>query len=404
MHALASKPFQLGLCGLAFLALSPVAAAGKFTIAVISDTQNYVDVTLQQPRGIDTYTQQMQYLVDHQADKNLVFATHVGDIVQHGDGQFRTGSSGNYTYWNTKQEWTYANQAMSILSSNGIPFGVVPGNHDYDNYSYWNGANSPGASRPLSTLTTFNTYFGASSGHFAGKSWYGGSDGINSYQVFYGGGQKFINLSLEHEPTLADLNWAQGVINANPGVPTIITTHEWIDPNFTGSTNRSNDYNSYFNGTNHQTPDQVWDKFIRKNDQIFMVLSGHDWTGTVNGVSNGENLRTDLNDAGHPVYQLVQDYQGNTIGQAGTAGSANGGAGWLRFIEFDSDAKTMHFYTYSTLLDKYAGQNGEATFGVPAAYSDFTLPYAAQMVPEPATWGFMLSGLGLVGVVLRRRA
>ena len=66
--------------------------------------------------------------------------------------------------------------------------------------------------------------------------------------------------------------------------------------------------------------------------------------------------------------------------------------------------RTSVVNTYSTLLDKYAGQNGEATFGVPAAYSDFTLPYAAQMVPEPATWGFMLSGLGLVGVVLRRRA
>ena len=394
----------------------PMAHAEKFTIAVISDTQNYVDASYPQPRGINAFMQQMQYIVDTKAAKNTVFATQVGDLVQHGDGQFRTGSAGNYTYWKTEQEWIYADQAMSILTDANIPFGISAGNHDFENYSWYptgpNGTAGPGASRPLNGYNPFPQYFGPDSKHYKDKSWYGGSfAGNNSYQTFEGGGIKFINLSLEMEPTIATLAWAQTVIDANPGVPTIITTHEWMDPNFTGSTARSNDHNSYFANTDHQTPDQVWDTFIRQNDQIFMVLAGHDFKAVpgMPGWSNGEVRRTDLNDYGHEVYQVVTDYQGNTIGPDGVTPNAdNGGSGWMRFMEFDTETQMIHFYTYSTLMDKYAGQNGEATFGVSADNSDFYLPFTQQLiaaaVPEPETYALMLAGLGLVGAAARRRA
>lgn len=358
---------------------SAPASAEKFTIAVVSDTQNYTDVTLPQPRGINTFINQMRYLVDTKDQKNTVFITFLGDIVQHGDGRFRTGSVGHYTYWNTRTEWDYANLAVSTLDEAQVPFSLVPGNHDYDNYSWYQEPNGPGANRPLAGGTLWNAYFGPNSPHFAGKDWYGGSDGMNSFQTFTAAGKKFLHIGLQQEPTPDDLAWAQQVIAANKGLPTILTIHEWLDPNFTGATARSNDYQAYFNGASNLPPDETWDRFIRKNPQIFMVLAGHDWTPTVAGVSNGENLRIDANDAGYPVYQTVQDYQGNTIGPDGKPESANGGAGWMRFIEFDTETKKIHYYTYSTLLNKYAGRDGEATFGTEPRYSDFELDFPPQL-------------------------
>ncbi|MBL7326001.1 hypothetical protein INQ16_30920, partial [Escherichia coli] len=65
------------------------ADAQDFTIAVVPDTQNYSDITLSQPRGEATFIQQMQYLADQKDQKNIVFVSFVGDLIQHGDGQFR---------------------------------------------------------------------------------------------------------------------------------------------------------------------------------------------------------------------------------------------------------------------------------------------------------------------------
>ncbi|WP_324743485.1 metallophosphoesterase [Tsuneonella sp. CC-YZS046] len=385
MKAFSLRHFALAFCA-ALLTVAAPAWAERFTVAVVPDTQNYADAALPQPRGADTFAQQMQYLVDKREEKNLVFAAFVGDIVQHGDGQFRQkiegAAEGQFRYWDTRAEWDNANRAVSILSRSPIPFGMSPGNHDYDNYSWWDGPDSPGAARPLSGGRTWDLYFGPQSRHFAGKPWYGGSfnQGLNSYQLFTGGGKRFLHLSLEMQPTPAALAWAQEAIDANPGLPVIVTTHEWLHPVLPGETKRSNGYQFYFEGSDHLPPDEIWDRFIRKNPAIFLVLCGHNWTPTVDGVSQGENLRIDRNDAGYPVYQVLQDYQGNTIGPDGKPGSDNGGAGWLRFIEFDTDSRKIHFYTYSTLLDRYAGRNGEKTFGAPARYSDFVLDFPPQLL------------------------
>ncbi|NQE65405.1 hypothetical protein E1H18_1186 [Caulobacter sp. RHG1] len=365
---------------LALAATATAALAEVFTVAVVSDTQNYSDITLPQPRGANTFEQQMRYLADTRQEKNLAFVTFVGDLVQHGDGQFRRArpdAVGQYETFDTRQEWDIAHRAVSILGASGVPFGMVPGNHDYDNYSYWPEAGL-GPSKPLAGSRAWSFYFGPQSRHFAGKAWYGGAstNGMNSFQTFTGGGKRFLHLSLEMEPPQSALDWAQGVIDAHPGLPVMVTTHEWLEPR---KAPRSNGQASYFPNSDHLSPDQVWDRFIRKNAMIFMVLCGHAYTPAVEGKSEGENLRIDRNDAGRPVYQLIQDYQGNTIGPDGKPDSANGGAGWMRFMTFDTEAKKIRFTTYSTLLDRYAGRNGESTFGGAPSLSEFELDFPPQL-------------------------
>lgn len=378
---------QSALGAVAALLFATTVAAQSFTVAVVPDTQNYSDITLAQPRGEQTFALEMQYLVDQRETKNLAFVTFVGDIIQHGDGQFRTPAAEGRPaqVFDTRAEWDIANRAVSILSGSGIPFGMVPGNHDYDNYSWYAEDGGPGAPRPLAGRRAFSFYFGPTSRHFAGKSWYGGASDnhLNSFQTFQGDGRTFLHLSLEMDPPVAALEWAQAVIDAHPNSPVIVTTHEWLAPSATGETNRSNSFANLFAGTDHQTPDQVWERFVRVNPMIFLILSGHAYLPAVEGVSHGENLRIDTNDAGHQVYQVLSDYQANTVGPEGGAGSANGGGGWLRFMRFDVEARKIRFYTYSPLLDRYAGRDGEATFGVAPSYSEFELDFPPQLLSRP---------------------
>jgi hypothetical protein len=369
-------------------------SGNSFTIAVISDTQNYSDFTYPQPASINNFIAQTQYLASNMNDMKLAFVTHVGDVVQHGDGT--NGVAGNSSY-GAGAEWENAMEALNILSASGLPFGVVPGNHDYDNYSYSSG------SRPLVSNVMWKKYLGSSSPYFAGKPWYGGASdqlaynsGLSSYQTFCAGGKKFLHISLEMEPGNNALAWAQGVINSHLGYATIVTTHSYLSPPADSDSNppyvvpATINTAGYLNnspaGWNNLVT--VWNNFISQNAQIFMVLCGHSWGATdANGVSKGENIRVDNNTAGNPVYQILSDYQGNT-----TAGS-KGGDGWFRFMEFDMGTNSIHCYTYSTLLSEKAGQNGETTFREDPLFSDFSLVMPPQVLNATPQFNVVTSGL-----------
>ena len=360
-------------------------SAGTFTMAIIPDTQNYVDDTKPQPGSLSVFHAETRYLADRKDSINLVFVTHVGDVVEHGDGT--NGTPGNAA-WGAGTEWERARSAMNILAASGLAFGMSPGNHDYDNYSH-------PARRTLKGSVMWRRYFGSGSPYFVGKSWYGGASdnlpynpGLSSFQTFQAGGRNFLHISLEMEAGDAVLTWAQGVIDSHRDYPTIITIHAYLNP----PSNKDNRgpwalparrvAAAYLKGSPGGWNDAqgTWDKLISRNDQIFMVICGHAWSATVAGVSKAENMRIDRNIFGHPVYQILTDYQGNTLGLDGTPGADPGGEGWLRLIEFDLEAGTIHFSTYSPVLSRYAGRNGRWTFNQHPEFSDFILPIPHQVV------------------------
>ena len=387
VHSL--KP--ISALALATLLGAATASAEKFTVAVIPDTQNYCDTANPtanpQPGSVEIYQREMLYLASQKIAQNIVFATHVGDVVQHGD-----------LY---DAEWRNAKSAMNILAAAGIPFGMSPGNHDYDNYSH----PAPG-NRPIAGSVKWNQYFGPSSHYFANKHWYGGSynGGLDSFQTFKAAGKTFLHISLEMEASDDAIAWANAVIASHPGLPTIVTTHEYLSYQ-NAPYGKALYLNDGYLGARGNSVQGVWDKFISRNDQIFLVLCGHNWSPTVNGVSNGENLRTDNNAFGHPVYQVLSDYQGNTFSTAFELlglnafgfpglhtsqlfGQLTGGAGWLRLMTFDTEAGTIHFQTYSSELNQYAGVPGGPTFNLDPSMSDFTLPIPERVLGQPQQWSF----------------
>jgi hypothetical protein len=354
-----------------------------FTIAVIPDTQNYVDELRPQPGSLQTFKDETRYLADHKSELDLVFVTHVGDVVQHGDGT--NGQPGDASY-GAGAEWARAAEAMDILAASGVPFGMSIGNHDYDNHGHAAG------NRPLQGARAWKKHFGAGSRYFAGKPWYGGASeglahdpGLSSYQVFPAGGRDFLHIALELEAGDAALAWAQSVVDTHRGYPTIVTTHEYMGPPANGDDRPPLEANAariaatYMKGSPGGWNDaqQVWEKLIAKNDQIFMVVCGHAWAPAIDGVSKAQNVMIGMNDAGHPVYQVLSDYQGNSR-------VSPGGDGWLRLMRFDLRAHAIHFTTYSPTLGKYAGRGGEWTFHQPPTFSDFTLPMPVQIANAAA--------------------
>lgn len=424
---------KFGLAGMAGAAVAlnfPVlgrrlALAGPdshfFTVAVISDTQNYVDATHPQPFNKNIFLDQTRYLAENRRGLKLSFVTHVGDVVQHGDG---TNVKFPARYGARRDiEWLYAMEAMDVLDGAGIPFGMCIGNHDYDNYGAL-------LDRPLvSTPGGWNKYFGPGSKYFRGKPWYGGASedtgyistgmgtagdyppggtpcnfGLSSYQLFSGAGRKFLHISLELEAGPKALRWAQHVLDSHRAFATIVTTHSFIKPPGWGENyppldpghpaGRNFPYYLIESPSGYNSADSLWKKLIAPNDQIFLVLCGHYYdgarsvptpSGEVRGVSKGENLRIDRNEAGHPVYQVLSDYQGNT-----TLGSG-GGDGWYRFMQFDMESKNIHFYTLNAYETMKTGRrvlagktslysDGASDFDQPGGFSDFSLPMPVQVL------------------------
>ena len=383
--------FTLALLVLLCGAQQARAQSRSFTIAMIPDTQNYVDYTLQTSEGfaidsVGLFMAQMQHVASKTRSNggDIDFVASVGDVWQHvmrnsDPAHSRRGLVSNVDHpavarfispeGTVNFEIPRAVEGYKLIAESGVPFGVAPGNHDYD--AWWamklEAPASPAGEQPatqihIGGLDNFRRIFGSDSDFFRGKSWYlGGFDGgTSSAQLFAAGGYQFLHLAFEMQAGDAVLAWAQQMLDAHPGIPTIISTHDYLSPRGERKPSGGMDLASVDPGFNNSA-EQIWQKFISKNDQILMVLSGH---------QPGQALRIDLNGSGHEVYQMLADYQdrGQAGLDAGQPRSAVGGItgigdGWYRELTFhlgDPNPRlqvrtySTHYRVYSGELDSYA--------------------------------------------------
>lgn len=334
-----------------------------FTIAVIPDTQNYVDYKQQKVAGfaVDSsamFLEQMRYVADHakSAGGDIIFAIGLGDMWQHYSVDMDLDHKARGFKRAPNPSWPPAAATRSFeiptvvrgyrMFEGVLPFSAVPGNHDYD--STWVDAAHPpqpggrgSAAEGMTHFTgldNFCTVFSDRSSFFKDKPWYVGSHdcGADSAQIFEAGGYSFLQIGLQYHPSDASLAWAQTIIDKYPGLPTILSTHDYLHPD--GRPGRE-----VFEDPERNAPVELWDKFVRRNDQIFLVLSGH---------RCAQAYRLDRNDLGHAVQQILTDYQcrGQALKDAGMSDIGIGlGDGWLRLLRFDlGDEPHIHVRTYST--------------------------------------------------------
>jgi hypothetical protein len=298
-------------------------ASPDFTLGVIPDTQHYVDSA-----NYPTFTAQTQWLVANRNALNLAFVTHLGDIAQNIDA--------------VQQEWIRADTSMKVLDDAGVEYNVSPGNHDIS---------------AAGVAAFYDQYFPVS--RFLPKSSYGGwlgkeageinRENKDNYELFSVGSLDFLVVHLEMDIPDYSLAWADKILKRYPNRRAIVSTHIYLDTTATRRT--SPQFRS--NGT---SAENVWQQLIKPNCNVFLVVNGH---------YHGEARRTDLNNCGQPVHQVVQDYQD----------FANGGDGWLRYYTFKPAQNRINVYTYSPTRNGGLGEYDTD------AQSQFTLDYTMQGTP-----------------------
>jgi hypothetical protein len=289
-------------------------AAQTFTVVGLPDTQNYSEFFP------TVFSAQTQWVADNLEALDVRYVSHYGDVVNNGD---------------QLDEWSNGDFAMSILDATGVPQGVTAGNHDITPTGF--------AGEPY-IPTFFASYFGPQ--RYAGRDWYRGASpsAMSSYQVFTAGAVEFLTLHVECDAALRELEWAQGVLDRHRDKPVLMTTHRYLQD--------AEDYTAgvpivpsgrypeiWYTIEDTYTPDGIrsedlWDWFVRRNPNIFMVMCGH---------FHEEYRQTSTNAAGLPVHEVLADYQDDP----------NGGDGWLRLYTFDLANDHIDVDTYSPTLDQW---------------------------------------------------
>jgi hypothetical protein len=284
-----------------------------FRIVIVPDTQIYSanDPGWRKSSRKEVFTQMATWIAQNAASLNIKFVLHMGDIVNDEPNS---------------NQWINANEAMSILDEGNVPYSMAIGNHDM-NSNTRNTAN-------------FNSVFPYT--RFENESWYGGrmeetiQDGFdpcndydNAYHYFNAAGMDFLILTLEVGPTDAILNWADSVISSHPNHRVILATHSYMNP----TDERDGCFylpapccpNSDPNCSN--TGEQVWQKLVRKYENIDFVFSGHQ-----DPSSTSRGFLASIGDHYNVVYQFLcgEWYDG-----------------WLRILTFVPQEDRVYIQTYS---------------------------------------------------------
>lgn len=267
------------------------AQAADFTIAVLPDTQFY---SASYPK---IAAAQADWIVANRKNLNIVYVAHLGDITDQGDEK--------------PEQWANAADALCRLEDPaatglpfGIPYGVVPGNHDH----------ADGTAR-------FNKYFGTD--HFSGRPYYGGHHGKDNnshFDLFTAGGLDFIVLYIDFnydKPDYAPIDdWADAVLKANAGRRAIVVSHDLLA----------------VDGSFDPRGRTIYDK-LKSHPNLFLMLCGH---------NHGEARRFDTAD-GRSVITCLSDYQS----------WPEGGGGYLRLYRFSPAGNLVRVQTFSPWTGKF---------------------------------------------------
>ena len=282
------------------------------TIILIPDTQNYWTTG-----NKEIAYNQSKWIVENKDKLNIRLVIHLGDLVDS---------------WNSKNQWTEADNMMRMLDDNDVPYVYLPGNHDFGN---------PYSSALSRNYTYYETYFPYSRLTTGGQILETKEitpNAANSYTVLTIGNKDFLIIAMEYCPTLNVIKQVNETISQHADMPVILATHAFLRGDGSRASISGGGVCTKMPGSEVYSTKAIWDLVVYPNPNVFLVVSGH---------SLGDNMRIDQNIEKKPVLQVVIDYQH----------LKNGGDGNLKIVRFDPGKDQIHLQTYSPWLDSYISGN-----------------------------------------------
>jgi len=273
--------------------LLPV-AAGEFCIVHVPD------------RHLVDSAGWSQWITRHVDALNIQAVLMTGDMVV---------TDGDQGQWDAIEPYIKTMQDV-------VPHYLVPGNHDYDN----------AASR---LATTLNARLGQS--YYTGQAWastmvfaeVGKSE--NAYWTQVIDGNNYLFMGLEFGPRQAIVDWANGVIAANPTYDVILFTHSYTYR--TGARVTTGDeFNPHvlISGSDIHDGAELGAELVDTNSNIVMVLSGHDNVDPAAAVTARQQVTRGDSTIVNEIYAAYH----------------SGDVANVRILRINPTAKTMDVFTW----------------------------------------------------------
>ncbi|MCE5235656.1 MAG: metallophosphoesterase [Clostridiaceae bacterium] len=263
---------------------------GVFTVAWLSDTQHYA---YKAPEIFEAMT---RFLRDEREKMNLLYVVHTGDFVDDRDDA---------------AQWENAMRAMESLE--GIPYGVLGGNHDV------------GTSEQ--DFSVFSSCFGekAMEKRPGSDAYYGGSykDNRGHYDLVDIGANRYVFAYMGYAPDSGAVAWLNRVFKEHRDRIGVLCVHDYFKTDMTYS----------------DAGATLLKKVVKKNPNVYLVMCGHRYTvghKSVEFDDDGDGA-TDRR-----AYELIQNYQ---------AAGELGGSGYLQLLQFDDIKKELRLISYSPYTD-----------------------------------------------------
>lgn len=258
----------------------------NFGIVIIPDTQYYSGWYA------ETFEEQTHWACSCSRDANVIFASHLGDLVHNGSTDIH--------------QWKVASSALFRLDSCGLPYGILPGNHDV---KWVNGTRD---------YSLFSETFPRE--RYLHKKWFGGAFPVdnatgvrNNFELIEYEGEEFIFIHMEYL-----LHLEQEIVTS---------IERWINALLSQYSTRTAFLTTHYAGNSCNNNIHIMTRRLMYNHcNLLFTFGGH-----IRGCG-GENTISLINKCEQTRFVLVSNYQIRE----------RGGNGWLRYYRFRNFSHSQH--------------------------------------------------------------